>query len=1409
VPALPKPHRVAFLVPDIKIEGPDGAYEREASVLLWVACIEACQRHPRLSVLDADATPLFPQDGHFAPQHAGRGGRATDAFYAPTRRDEVLWLELMISNKPGVVRLHTVGRDGKQETFDALGPKLGEQIQQVLGAWLTARGLGPLPRRFDQVTGDEVLAVLRAVAPTLAEQARAWSLPVATKPTWSLAIVEDEPDDDGDDEEAAQADDEAGADDDEDGAFDRAFERAIDSTVDSTLDLEPADSPAAADRAPVQASIARPIVNRLPGPFKLPALRLLELALREDLGDAILVVDPVHPQALFARFEKSAPQGKDFAQLRQVIASAPGWARPYEELQADDDERDGTGDFVRPGMPTNLESVAAAGVAALCRPGALHALEAVGDRLADDGRIDEAVRLLERGVDLQVEDPRAHLALLDLHERTDRAGARLDQSMRSSSLHGCPMDRVLPWYPDQIHIDLRASTALLNVGRLDEAIALRANRLEGREASWPYHTRILTSWRKDPRFVAWSYAREGYFRGDEARAVEGFGRGEPSDAVDLAIFLDALVALGREDEVPLAWAQFGLGRGFDGPVARLAAARGLLATGEWRRGIEELWRVELTEPGRDEHVSIARCGLIMAAAPIDVIEAALGERVAIGAPTLARRMARSVADFVPAAAKSGVVARALGKLQPVEFDPAWLNGFAPETRSRRAIDALFAELGPMRRNAPSGFDIADELQRGDRIVNRWLEVAFAEASEEDPAALSQAAAYVAAQALGRYFAATTMPPSTLAGALRTVAGGALALVRRHRRALGDREARAVLGALDPMLRRVDRWIGTTWLGTVERSLGIDERCGGDVAGFARDYPTVAARILGPEETAVLSWSVATLQRERKDGWAAKIVAQAPRLAAHTGYTGADEWSDAIVWQLAAREIEQDDAIDALHTACYLADGVSPTPCVHAAKVLFDAGRAPAALAVLSGGLRAATKETRDKVLASLADVWKRSKLDVPMDFEKVAAGVFEALQKGDANRGEKLARWAVAYDPDNQEAHRNLGLALAMQGKVTDALVHLVRGTREQATQILSGVLYQNGKTADAMSVLDYASRWYVRADQWLTYGGIAYAAMDNPRTARAYQLAYQLDPEAFDATQLNAYAGVLDEIGDYATCEQVANHLLRAGGEDLLWKTNGWNHLACAYIGQGKFDEAVELAQRAVEMNPLPDNAAAFKTTLERAQTQTKTTPTPVPPASVARDAIFGLLEAGDHAAAAAQLGDTSWRVRRAALHATRFRFASENQVEVTPRARAAALAVLADSIGTMDHQALLARAVALLIREHAYFARDPIPRLGDRMTREAFYQEFRARGGVVLGEDAPPPPAFVDREVVPGGKVSRASDYISLLRDLAALPPSEALAQFDLDDASYLEIAKAWAAAMEQDPTIARTISAGLAKR
>ncbi|MEO8704685.1 MAG: tetratricopeptide repeat protein [Kofleriaceae bacterium] len=1377
--ALRKPHRIAFLLPDLTIEGADTVYEAEAALLLWTTCLEVCRRHPELAVYDAESTPLFPQDGHFAPQYATLGALPADAFFAPTRRDELLWLEATLPK--GLVRLHVIGRSGKRESFEAIGRSVGEQLLQVLAAWLAARQLSALPpKRLESFTAEELSNVVRVLGSALVEHARTWKAPML---------------------ETIEAPDDSGL---------RALS-GDDDEIDAALEVLGGN----AKLAHGSSRTARLVANRLPITLRVPALRVLELAFREDLGELILAVDPDHPQALFGKF--LAGTDKDFALLRRVIAASPGWARPYGELVADhrrDDERI---------APTDLETVAGAGMAALCRPGHLDIVETAAKLLREDGRIDEAVRLMTRALRLHDHEPRAHISLLELQRSSDRIGAQLDQAHRASYLHGCPMDPQLPWYPDQIQIDLLVADALMNAGRLDEAIALRANRLEGREATWPRHTRILATWRKDPRFVAWCYAREGWYRGDPARGVEGFGRIEPDDSVDLAVFLDALVAMGREDDVALAWGHYGLGRGFSGPVARLAAARCLLAAGEWRRGLEELWRVELGSPGRDEHPAIARCGLLLSIMPIDVAETALAERMAIGASSLARRMARDIADFVPGAAKSSIVMRALGKTLPVDFDPAMLAGFGPVPQ-RAAIDALFTELEPEgnerhaaaaeRRASRRGMKVekapivvvVDPLVQSDRLVNRWLELVIAD--EADTAAVVEAAAYVAAQALGRYLAATTQLPSAIAGGLRTVASEALALVRVHADALGDREVRALLSALDPLLRRVDRWVGTSWLATVERACKLDERSAGDVAGFAKELATVAARVLGPEESAVLAASVAGLHRERPDGWEAATAARAARLALHTGHVGVAEWADATIAQLATRTIELDDALDALHTACYLAEGASAVPCVQAARVLFGAGRAPAALNVLVTGIAAATPAWRARELATFADAWKASALEIPLAIDKVASTMFEVMQKGDPVRGEKLGRWGVALDPGNAEAHRNLGLALAQQGKVVDAIHHLTRGTREQATQILSGVLYQSGKVVEAMAVLDYASRWYVRADQWLTYGGVAYGAMDNPRTVKAYALAYQLDPDAFDTSQLNAYAGVLDEVGDYATCEKIANHLLRVAGDDVMWKTNGWNHLACAYIGLGKFAEAVTLAQQAVDQNPLPDNTAGFAATLERATTKTVTTPPPLPPVGKPRDPVYVLLEAGDFAAAAAQLASPSWRVRRAALAATRYRFGSENTIRVTSRARAAAETILADTVGTTDPDAVLCRLAAMELRDQAYFASDPPPQLGDRLTRAAFYREFRARGGVVLGEAAPPAVAFVDREVVPGAKVSRASDYVSLLRDLAALPPREALAQFDLDDAGYLEVAKAWAAAIEADPSIIATISAGLAR-
>jgi hypothetical protein len=158
---------------------------------------------------------------------------------------------------------------------------------------------------------------------------------------------------------------------------------------------------------------------------------------------------------------------------------------------------------------------------------------------------------------------------------------------------------------------------------------------------------------------------------------------------------------------------------------------------------------------------------------------------------------------------------------------------------------------------------------------------------------------------------------------------------------------------------------------------------------------------------------------------------------------------------------------------------------------------------------------------------------------------------------------------------------------------------------------------------------------------------------------------------------------------------------------------------------------------------------------------------------------------------GERDWKTRRAAIAATRHRTASEHAVAVTSRARAAAIATMTNTIGSLDPDAVLCRMTAMAIREQSAFARDPLPRLPRSIPA------------------GPASPRFSDRVVVQGSKVARVADYVALLRDLAALPPPEALQQFDLDAAGYLEVAKAWAVALDADPALAADVAAGVAKR
>lgn len=1249
-----KPYRIAVLPPKIAIDGPDTGYEREAALLLWAACMEACHLHPQISALDIDAAPLVSQDGHLVPQLPGAG------FYAASRRDEQIWLEIGLGRRAGAVQLHARSGTAELQSFEGCGESLGERIRNALNAWLAARGLAAVSEAFGSLTEGDFVESVRAISPSLVECAR---------------------------------------------------------KVSDSSDR----------RARFRSSAVHPV-------FRIAALHLLEFACGGDVSADLSATDPDHPYALFANWQSSSGE-HDLALLRRAIARAPGWDRPYRAFATAGESNHRRGEAL-----SRLELVAAAGMATVCRPDDIEVVDAASYLLVHAGRSEEAVRLLERTLQQQRESSRAHIALLRAQETSDHLGIRLAQATDCSRRYGCPTSE--PWHDDQIEIDLRASSALMGIGRLDEAIALRAHRLRGREASWPGQARLLERWRHEPAFIAHSYAREAYLRGDVARVLEGFWRAEPSDSIDLAMFVDALTALGREDEAVLAWAQFGLGRGYRGPSAQFASVYAFAASARYRLALEQLWRMELAAPGAGDLTDIARCAIALTDMPLDVVEAAIAERLAVGATTLARRMARLVADYVPAAAHSNAVGRALGKRTQIDFDMSWLGGFASVERggeafARTQIDNLFNEFGAMRRNESAASDLDADRARGDRLVANWLVTAVRAAPTDEPGALAHAAAYTAAQALGRYFAATTYSPSPIAGALRTVASEALMLVYSVRGSLADRDARGVLAAVEPLLRRIDRWVGATWLSAVERCLGLDERSAGHLSGFVQDLPTVAARILGPEETALLSWSVARLRSERRDGWAAKVGAQASRLAMHTGCMGLEEWAESVEDQLAAGEIELEDAIDALHTACYLAEGVTPDPCVRAARVLLNAGRGQVAFDLLAAGFGAAPGRAdawRDLQLESLREPWQRAGLEVPLD---VTGGAewFTALLPRSAEQSERLGRWAVAYDPGNAHAHRHLGLALAAQCKTVEAMHHLVVGAADQAGDLLVSALQTAGFLDEAQMVGGYNAHW---------------------QTTRGGRVV-----EHDEVTPVTTIASIAS--GPDGDRPDVATPATR--GETLAHQ-------------HGR-DSAVSIDLRVLEVTAEP------------------------------ADPVYADLESGAYDAVAARVADPSWRVRNAALRAVRFRHRAENFVEVPARAVAAANQILADAVGIGDRFAPFARAVALNIRQQAHFPRDPVPPLGDRMSREAFDREFRRRSGEDVEVDTEHDSGFVDRVVISNSKIARTSDYVALLRDLAQLVPEEALAQFDLDAASYSEVAQAWTAAMAADPKLAAAVEAGLAKR
>ncbi|MGP8198483.1 MAG: tetratricopeptide repeat protein, partial [Limisphaerales bacterium] len=190
-------------------------------------------------------------------------------------------------------------------------------------------------------------------------------------------------------------------------------------------------------------------------------------------------------------------------------------------------------------------------------------------------------------------------------------------------------------------------------------------------------------------------------------------------------------------------------------------------------------------------------------------------------------------------------------------------------------------------------------------------------------------------------------------------------------------------------------------------------------------------------------------------------------------------------------------------------------------------------------------------------------------------------------------RRALEINPNFAEAENNLGTALQQEGKLDEAICHFrsalqIRPDYALAQNNLGGALLQKGEVDEAVFHLQKALQ--LNPGYGKAHDSLGHALLQKGRTDEAitqFQQALQLQPA--DPEILNDLAWLL------ATCPQAS---LRNGAKavELALQANevtGGNNpfilhtLAAAYAGAGRFPEAVDTAQRALQLAGAQSNSA------------------------------------------------------------------------------------------------------------------------------------------------------------------------------------------------------------------------------
>jgi tetratricopeptide (TPR) repeat protein len=1069
----------------------------------------------------------------------------------------------------------------------------------------------------------------------------------------------------------------------------------------------------------------------------------------------------------------------DIAEMKQIAQAAPNWSFPYMALRGK-----GVGDD---------EAMRSQLTAAFLTPSNDGAWMNLAYAFEKTTRYDAAWRIADRMIARDPADAGLYLAAVPFMRQTEREG---DTFREAVARHHAMMQQAqdgqlnVQGFTQVQAAEFYVAIAHLDVGRLDEAIAIGGKAIgedDGQRLQW--QQKQLKEWRTSPQVVGNSYAREGHFRGDPARVVEGFGRGEPDCAGDAAKLIDAHIALGDDKIAPIAFAHMhGAKHTIWHPVGRLAGVRALLAGGEsLAAALEHLQVVVLRETDAKIEPEVERLLRLGAARPLREWEGYIAQRRATGALRLAKMAARDAADFVPGAEGSAVVREALGVGgAPRAFDPASLaslkasfEGIPAERLA--AVDRYFAE-----RTQPT-------LAMADRLAVDWAPSLAPDDETDAPVRMAEMLVYFAG-ALGRYLAATTQPPSVLAGGYRRLATNALAAAAAGSGPVRRAHVRALLEAVEANAAGVDPWVLDPWLLRLERlwSLEVHE---GDMRDLTGALPVVADLLRGPMQIG-LEYRRAHALKDANAGHAEACALLERSVRALGKSEPFQAWT-----QVAVMALPPAQALD-VHWLCALANPTAAPPWINVAKSLFAAGQADAAFEALVRAFPATGKDWRQARLAELRPLWEQARVPVPFDFAAASNASMQLMQQGQFEAALGPTRWCDSIDPNNATIKRNLGICYARLGRAFDAVLVLSQADAESGPAQAAQALREANFPELSLLVYRYASPAFRGADSWLALGGMAWQAEDDATGAAAYATAHELSGGRLTSTQLNAWATTLLGVGDYAKAAGLLEEVMRRNDDPSIapYVLHG---MARALLGLGRPQEALSYAQAAAARAPA-QSAQEFAVTMQHAQ---RGAPPPLkaqPPSGPA----FAALRASDPKGAieAARRVPNDARARRAALVASRYRFPTDNDTPVTRTAIDTALALLQSTAGATDLDGALGLYDAARTCASALFAVNAPPPLGASMSRDAFRAKFAASSQ---------PPGFaqaqaaqqavqggaagdLDPVVFPGQRVARLSDYVRIMKGMQSGNPMGALAQAGLDMQAYTQVAMQWGQAMQRDPTL-----------